>query len=56
MTTLKEAREKGKLKEFIKEHATDADGDEAAIEATLKSMVGKSRPVPKTSSRDGDAD
>jgi hypothetical protein len=56
MTTLKEAREKGKLKEFIKEHATDNDGDKAAIEATLRSMVGKSKPVPKTSSRDGGDD
>lgn len=45
MTILKEAREKGKLKEFIKEHATDNDGDEAAVEATLKSMVGKSKPI-----------
>lgn len=52
MTTLKEAREKGKLKEFIKEHEADHDGDETAIAATLKSMVGKSKPVPKTSSRD----
>jgi len=56
VTTLKEAREKGKLKEFIKEHESDHDGDEAAIEETLKSMVGKSKPVPKTSSRDGDDD
>jgi len=56
MTTLKEAREKGKLKEFIKEHEADHDGDEAAIAATLKSMVGKSKPVPKTSSPDGDDD
>lgn len=56
MTTLKEAREKGKLKEFIKEHEKEHDGDEAAIEATLKSMVGKSKPVPKTSSRDGGDD
>ena len=45
MTTLKEARETGELKEFIKEH-------EAAIAATLKSVVGKSKPVQKTSSRD----
>ncbi|CAO1652255.1 hypothetical protein NYA22BAC_01709 [Parasphingorhabdus sp. NYA22] len=56
MTTLKEARQKGKLKEFIKEHEADHDGDEAAIAATLRSMVGKSKPVPKTSSRDGDGD
>ena len=50
MTKLKEAREKGKLKEFIN------DGDEAVIAATLKSMVGKSKPVPKTSCEDGDDD
>lgn len=53
---LKEARKNNKLREFIKEHETDHDGDEAAIDATLKSMVGKSKPVPKTSCEDGDDD
>jgi hypothetical protein len=49
MTTLREAREKGKIAKFVKEHRRDPKGDAAALNATLESMVGKSKPVPKTS-------
>lgn len=53
MTTLKEAREKGKLDDFIKEHEADHDGDENAVKAAIKSMARRSKPVRKTSSRAG---
>lgn len=49
MTTLKEAREKGEIAKFAKEHRRDPKGDAAAFSATLESMAGKSKPVPKTS-------
>lgn len=55
MTTLKEAIEKGKLAQFIKEHKRGPKGDADAFDATLEKMAGKSKPVPKTSSPDGDA-
>jgi len=40
MTTLREAREKGKLNEFIKEREGQA-GNAAALEKTIKSMAPK---------------
>ena len=49
MTTLKQARESGKLDQFAKDHDTDAPGDETAFNATLQSMAGKSKAVPATS-------
>jgi hypothetical protein len=56
MTTLKEARETGKLAQFVKEHRRDPKGDATAFNHTLKAMAGKSKPVPKTSSADDPAD
>ena len=56
MTTLKEARKQNKLSEFIKEHKRDAKGDANALEATLRSMAGKSKEAPAASSRDGSDD
>lgn len=41
MTTLREAREQGKLKEFIAEHKDDAPGDGKAFDRTLGAMAGK---------------
>ena len=35
--TLKEARDKGKLGEFVKEHEKDVGGDEDRLDAILKS-------------------
>ena len=49
MTTLREARESGKLNQFIKEHRADSKGDAATFTATLQAMAGKSKPVPETS-------
>jgi hypothetical protein len=50
MTSLKEAREAGKLAQFVKEHRRDPKGDATAFTATLEAMAGKSKVVPATSS------
>ena len=52
MVTLKEALEKGKISQFVAEHA-DKIGDRTAFEATLRSMAGKSKEAPEASSPDG---
>lgn len=49
MTTLRKARDEGKLDQFVKEHDADPPGDEAALIATLESMAGKSKAVPEAS-------
>ena len=47
MTTLREARDKGKIKQFIKEREAE-QGDAAALERTVSSMAGKKhKPVEK---------
>ena len=51
MTTLKQAREHGKLDQFIKEHEADPKGDPKAFNQTLKAMAQKSPKAPKASSR-----
>jgi hypothetical protein len=56
MTTLKQAREQGKLDQFAADHDADPPGDEAAFNATLASMAGKSKEAPATSSQDGSDD
>lgn len=55
MTSLREARDKGKLNEFIKERKGET-GDAAAFDQTLSAMAGTSKSVPETSKprpRDG---
>ena len=52
MTTLREARDSGKLDQFAKDRETDAPGDEAAFNATLLSMAGKSKADQEASSPD----
>ena len=51
MTTLREARDKGKLDQFIAEREADAmpPGDKAAFNRALESMAGKSKAVPAAS-------
>lgn len=49
--TLKGAITKGKLKQFIKEHAKDR-GDKEQFDTALSSMVGKSKEAQKSSSQD----
>ncbi len=51
MTTLKEAREAGKLAQFVKEHRRDPKGSVDAFNATLGAMAGKSKAIPKPLSR-----
>lgn len=53
MTTLKEARDKGKLGEFIKEREAEAsrEGDEDAFNRGLRSMAESSKEAPKASPR-----
>lgn len=56
MTTLREARDAGKLKEFIAERQGDAPGDADAFDRALTSMAGTSKSEPGTSKprrRDG---
>ena len=56
MPSLREARDKGKLDEFVAEHGKDAPGDKRSFDATLSSMAGKSKSKPGTSKpgRSGD--
>lgn len=56
MTTLKEAREKGKLDKFIKEHRKDPKGDPEKFNRTLKAMAGKSSGDRPASSQDAPDD
>lgn len=49
MTTLKQARDAGKLDQFVKEHENDPRGDKRAFDRTLTSMAGKSKSEPETS-------
>lgn len=52
MTTLKQARDKGKLEEFIKEHESAPTGDLDALNRALKSMAGKSPEAPAASPKE----
>lgn len=49
MTTLKQARQTGKIDQFIKEHEADPEGDEDAVNRTLKAMAQKSPTARKAS-------
>lgn len=51
MITLKEAITKNKLKEFIKERSTQT-GKKPAFDATISSMVGKSKEAQEASEKD----
>lgn len=51
MTTLKDAREQGKLDQFIKEHQTDPDGDADKASRVVEAMAKRSIGVRPTSSR-----
>lgn len=56
MTTLREARKKGKLEQFIREHEKDAPGDLGKLDAAIKlPSQGKLSKAPAASSeRDRD--
>ena len=51
MTTLKEAREKGEIAKFAKEHRHDPKGNAVTFNATLEAMAGKSKAVPAASKK-----
>lgn len=44
--SLKEAREQGKLNEFIKEHEKDAPGNADKIDQTISNIATNTRPAP----------
>ena len=48
MTTLKQARDAGKIDQFAKERDEAPPGDETAFNRALQSMAGKSKSVPGT--------
>lgn len=50
MTSLKQARENGKIAQFVKEHKGE-EGDPEAFNRTVASMAQKSPEVPKASDR-----
>lgn len=53
MTNLKEAREKGKLEEFIKEREKDAPGDKERLEKAISDLSkGKKKSTGETSDPD----
>ena len=50
MTDLKQARNKGKIDEFIEEHEADPEGDIDKLEAVVKRPTkGSGKAVPKAS-------
>ncbi len=51
MTTLKQAREQGKIAQFAKEHRRDPKGNADTFNATLEAMAGKSKAVPAASKK-----
>lgn len=54
MTTLKQAREQGKLEEFIAEREAEQTkrGDAKAFNRAVEAMAGKSKAAPKASTKD----
>lgn len=58
MTTLRKARDTGKLAEFIAEREAEAApaGDADAFNLTLQSLAGKSKEAPAASPPDGSDD
>jgi hypothetical protein len=55
MTTLREARQKGKLEQFIAEREDQARGDKRAFDKTVSAMAGKSKAA-RPASKKGCAD
>lgn len=55
MIDLKQARQSGKLGEFIAEHEGET-GDADALECVIRSMAGTSKEAPAASPPDGSDD
>ena len=51
-TSLKMARQQGKLDQFATDHDADPPGDEEAFNRLFESMAGKSKEAPEASSPD----
>lgn len=51
MTTLKQARDSGKLDQFAKDHEADAPGDADAFNRAMASMARTLKAVPATSKK-----
>ena len=49
MSTLRQAREEGKLDQFVADRETNPPGDEEAFNRALQSMAGKSKEAPEAS-------
>jgi len=47
--TLKQARESGKMDQFIQEHEGDSEGDAEAFNRAVRAMAQKSKEAPKAS-------
>jgi len=57
MTNLKEARKKGKIDDFIKEHEAAPDGDLDKLDEVIKRQDrGSEKATPKASSRESSDD
>ena len=56
MSSLREARDNGKLAKFIREHKDDPPADADAFGATVEAMARKSSEARPASSPDDDAD
>ena len=54
--SLNEARKQGQIDQFIVVHEAAPPGDEAAFNATLQLMAGKSKAVPAASPPDAPGD
>lgn len=52
MTSIKKARDEGKLDQFAKEHEAVAPGDGDAFNRALRSMAGKLNEDPEASKPD----
>lgn len=55
MVDLRQALAKGRLNQFIAEHADEA-GDADALERVIRSMAGTSNEAPEASSSEGSGD
>lgn len=56
MTTLREAR-KGEIKDFVKEHEADSEGDLDKLDALIRRPVRETaKATPKASSQDASDD
>ena len=56
MTTLKTAREEGKLDQFAADREADPPGNEEAFNRAFQSMTGTSKEAPEASPPDDCAD